>query len=134
MGPHLLQAGVVLVILGLIIGLGVPALKNPRMGVASHLQGMTNGPLLIVLGLVWPRLDLAHVWLVVAFWLALYGAYANLLATLLAAAWGSASKFAPAAAGTHSSTATQRRVVDALLATLAPAILVAMVIVLIGLR
>jgi hydroxylaminobenzene mutase len=40
----LLVLGLVLFLLGLLTGLAVPILKNPRMGVASHLQGMTNGP------------------------------------------------------------------------------------------
>ena len=43
----LLVLGLILFLLGLLTGLAVPILKNPRMGVASHLQGMTNGPLLV---------------------------------------------------------------------------------------
>lgn len=44
----LFALGLILVLLGLITGVAIPALKNPRMGLASHLQGMTNGPLLVV--------------------------------------------------------------------------------------
>jgi cytochrome b subunit of formate dehydrogenase len=42
----------ILFVLGLITGLVIPARKNARMGLASHLQGMTNGPFLIVVGLL----------------------------------------------------------------------------------
>ncbi|CCH77874.1 Hydroxylaminobenzene mutase [Nostocoides japonicum T1-X7] len=133
MDQHLLELGILLVILGLVTGLLVPRFTNPRMGVASHLQGMTNGPLLMVLGLTWPRLHLSHGWLVVTFWLAVYGAYANWLATQVAAVWGAGHRFAPGASGDHRSTPGRERVVDVLLATLAPAILAACVLVLIGL-
>lgn len=132
MAHHLIQAGVLLVILGLITGLAIPALKNKRMALASHLQGITNGPLLIVLGLIWPILDLSHGWQVTAYWLALYGTFANWLATFLSAAWGSASFFAPAATSGHTGRPWQKSVVDALFLTLGAAILAAMVIVLVG--
>ena len=54
----LLIAGVLLLLLGLLTGLGVGAMENPRMGLSSHLQGITNGLLLIGLGLMWPYLNL----------------------------------------------------------------------------
>jgi hypothetical protein len=60
---HLLFVfGLVLFLLGLLTGLVVPMVKNPRMGIASYLQGMTNGPFLLVVGLMWPCLQLAHAW------------------------------------------------------------------------
>ncbi len=68
-------------------------MKNPpRMGLASHLQGMTNGPLLVVIGLLWPHVTLSHAWQVVSAALLVYGAYANWLATQLAALWGRRSE------------------------------------------
>jgi hypothetical protein len=51
--------GLILFLLGLITGVAIPAVENPRMGLASHLQGMTNGPFLIVLGLLWPHSTLS---------------------------------------------------------------------------
>lgn len=131
---HLLFVlGLVLFLLGLLTGLIVPVLKNPRMGVASHLQGMTNGPLLIVIGLLWPHLQLAHTWGVVAVVLLAYGAYANWLATQLGAVWGAGYRFAPGAAGDHRAKSSQERVVDLLLATLAPAMIGATVILIVAL-
>jgi (hydroxyamino)benzene mutase len=110
----------------------VPALKNPRMGVASHLQGMTNGPFLIVAGLLWPHLALTHVWQVVAVALLTYGTYANWLATQLAAIWGAGQKFAPGAAGGHVASAAKEGIVNVLLVSLAPAIIAATIILLAG--
>lgn len=124
--------GLVLFLLGLLTGLVNPAVKNPRMGVASHLQGITNGPLLIVIGLLWPYVHLGHVWQIVTVALLTYGTYANWLATQLAAIWGAGRRFAPAAAGEHTASPAKEGVVDFLLASLAPAIIAATVILIVG--
>jgi hydroxylaminobenzene mutase len=129
----LFALGLILFLLGLVTGLAIPALKNPRMGLASHLQGMTNGPLLIVIGLLWPHLDLAHVWQVVVVTLLAYGTYANWLATQLAAIWGAGQRFAPGAAGAHVASAAKESIVNVLLVSLAPATIAAGIILLVGL-
>jgi (hydroxyamino)benzene mutase len=128
----LLVLGLVLFLLGLLTGLAVPALKNPRMGVASHLQGMTNGPFLVVIGLMWPDLDLPQAWKIVAVVLLVYGTYANWLATQLGSLWGAGRRFAPGATGEHRAAATQERIVDLLLVTLAPAMVVATAVLIVG--
>ncbi|MGB3304493.1 MAG: hydrogenase [Gordonia sp. (in: high G+C Gram-positive bacteria)] len=128
----LVVLGLVLFLLGLITGLAVPASKNPRMGVASHLQGMTNGPFLMLVGLLWPLMNLPHVWGVVTVALLAYGTYANWLATQLGALWGAGRRFAPAATGDHRASAGKERVVDFLLASLAPAMIGATVLLIIG--
>jgi hydroxylaminobenzene mutase len=128
----LFSLGLILFLLGLITGLAIPAVKNPRMGLASHLQGMTNGPLLIVVGLLWPHLHLTHGWQVVSVALVAYGAYANWLATQLAAIWGAGQKFAPGAAGGHVASAAKEGLVNVLLVSLAPAMIAATVILIVG--
>ena len=128
----LIVLGLVLFLLGLLTGMAVPALKNPRMGVASHLQGMTNGPFLIVVGLMWSRVNLPHVWEVVAVALLVYGTYANWLATQLGALWGAGHRFAPGATGEHRASPARERVVDLLLVVLAPAMVVATLILIVG--
>lgn len=47
-----------------------------------------NGTFLVVLGLVWPHLQLHALLLRAAYWLALVGTYLNWAVTLAAAAWG----------------------------------------------
>jgi hydroxylaminobenzene mutase len=132
MQDRLLALGLVLFLLGLLTGIAVPILKNPRMGVASHLQGMTNGPFLILVGLMWPYLQLSHAWQIVTVVLLVYGTYANWLATQLGSLWGAGHRFAPSATGEHRAAATQERIVDLLLITLAPAMVVATVLLIVG--
>ena len=124
--------GLILFLLGLLTGFAVPALKNPRMGVAAHMVGMTNGPFLIVVGLLYPYLHLGHTWDVITLVLLAYGSGANWLAMQLGSMWGAGRKFAPGAAGAHQASAGKERVVDFLLATLAPAMTAATVILIVG--
>ena len=133
MDALLLQLGITLFLLGVLTGFVVPALKNPRMGLSSHLEGVLNGIFLVALGLLWPRLNLSAAWLTAAFWLALYGTFANWFATLLAAVWG-AGAMMPIAAQGHQATAGRENVIRLLLGTLSLAMVAVCVIVIVGLR
>lgn len=128
----LIALGLILFLLGLLTGLAVPRMRNPRMGVASHLEGVMNGPFLMVIGLVWPRVHLDHAFGVAAVVMLVYGTYANWLSTQLAAIWGAGRRFAPIAAGEHQATVVRERFIDVLLVTLSLALIVACVLLLIG--
>lgn len=94
----LILLGLLLFLIGLITGLFVQQLPNPRMALAAHLEGLMNGIFLILMGLIWSRLQLAFTWLRISFWLLIYGSFANLIAVLLAAATGF-GKMMPIAGG-----------------------------------
>ena len=132
-GHRLIQLGVTLFLVGLLIGLAVPVFANPRMGLASHLEGVMNGMFLVLLGVIWPRLDMGPRGLAATFWLAMYGTFSNVLATLLAAAWGAGSMM-PLAAGSQVGTPAQEVVIRVLLVSLALAMVAVCVLVLVGLR
>ncbi|MEW6323128.1 MAG: hydrogenase [Acidobacteriota bacterium] len=132
-GHRLLQLGVVLFLLGLLVGFAIPALPSPRMGLTSHLEGVMNGLFLIVLGLVWPRLALSPRLLDATFWLALYGTFANWLATLLAAMW-EAGGMMPVAGQGRAGAAWAEGVVGFLLISLSVAMVLVCGFVLVGLR
>jgi hydroxylaminobenzene mutase len=129
----LLQLGIVLFLLGLLSGFAVPKLANPRMGLTSHLEGVMNGMFLAILGLLWPQLDLSHAWLVTTFSLAVYGTYANWLATLLAGAWGAGETNMPIAAGGRRGSPFQETFINFLLISLSLAMVAASILVIIGL-
>lgn len=130
---RLLQLGILLFLLGLLVGFAVPSLANPRLGLASHLEGVMNGLFLVVLGLLWPKLALREKASTTLFWFALYGTFANWAATLLAAFWG-AGRSMPLAAGALRGSAAQELIIDALLLSLALAMVGVCVITLWGLR
>ncbi len=130
---RLIQLGVLLFLLGLFVGMAVPALANPRMGLASHLEGIINGIFLIALGAIWDRLALSIGWLKTLFGLLIYGTFANWLATLLAAIWG-AGRSMPIAGQGQTSGPTKELIVDCLLFSLSAAMIASCIILLIGLR
>lgn len=82
---RLIFLGSTLLLLGLIVGLFVPLFPNPRMGLSSHIEGILNGIFLIILGVIWNKINLSVRWLKTNFWLAIYGTFANWLGILIAA-------------------------------------------------
>jgi (hydroxyamino)benzene mutase len=124
--------GLALFLVGLFTGFAVSALKNPRMGLSSHLEGVLNGMFLVLLGLLWPHLDLPTALGFTAVVLVVYAAYANWLATLLAAAWGAGRRLAPIAAADHEASSVREGFVSFLLISLSVAIVVGVGIVIVG--
>ena len=124
--------GVLLFLLGLLTGLAIPALSNPRMGLSAHLEGLLNGIFLVLLGLIWHELRLGPRAASAAFRLVLFAAYANWTATLLSAAWGT-GKLTPLAAGGRIGAPWQEAIVGAGLISLTVAIIAGVALVLVGL-
>jgi (hydroxyamino)benzene mutase len=129
----LFKLGLILFVIGLLTGFAIPVLKNPRMGLTSHLEGVLNGMFLALLGLLWPHVHLTHTWGVTAVVLIVYSAYANWLGALLAAAWGAGRKLAPLAAGDHEASKLKESIFGFLLISLSVAIVIGVVIVIVGL-
>ena len=127
----IVAAGAILFLLGLITGFIIPLLENSRMGLASHLEGVMNGTFLIAVGAVWTRLVLSTGFERTAFWLLLYGTYANWLLVLLAAFFGT-SEMTPIAGAGHSGLPWQETLVTAGLSSVGIAMLIACIILVIG--
>lgn len=128
---RLLFLGILLFLLGLIIGLFVPMMTNPRMGLSGHLEGIMNGMFLVILGLIWNKLVLNKKWLTTAFWLTLYGSFTNFVAVTIAAITG-AGKMMPIAGGKEG-TSMVEGLISFLLITLSLAMILVCLIVLTGL-
>jgi (hydroxyamino)benzene mutase len=128
---RLLFFGILLFFLGLLVGIFVPMLANPRMGLSGHLEGIMNGIFLIVLGLIWNRLELSGKWLTITYWLSLYGTFANWSAVLLAAVFNS-GKMMPLATGREGSSFTEG-IVSFLLISLSIAMLSVCILIMTGL-
>jgi hydroxylaminobenzene mutase len=131
---RLVRLGILLVLLGLLTGFSVQKLANPRLGLSAHLEGVMNGILLAVLGLVWERLRLSRRWSSSASWLAMYSTYASWAFTLLAAFWGAGTTMMPIAAQGHQGTRLQELVIAVGLVSLSLSVLACCGLVLWGLR
>jgi hydroxylaminobenzene mutase len=128
---RLLAAGAILFLVGLLSGLAVPVVTNPRMGLAAHLEGVMNGTFLIAVGAVWTRLVLSTRQRTVAAGLLLYGTYANWLFITLAALLGTSAATPIAGAG-HAGAPWQEDLVTAGLVTVAIAMIVATALLALG--
>ena len=111
----------------------MPALEIPRMGLASHLQGVINGIFLILLGVIWPAFELPSKASSALFWLAVYGTFANWAATFLAAFWG-AGRSMPLAAEGRVGIPLHEGIIDGLLISVSLVMLGVCVLALWGLR
>jgi len=86
--------GMFLFLLGLITGFLMMNIKNPKMGLAAHMEGVMNGTFLIAVGLIWNELKLNKNLKTAAYLTLIYGTFANWLVTLLSAYFGT-SKMTP---------------------------------------
>ena len=123
-----------LFLLGLLTGFVIPLMRNPRMGLASHLEAVMNGMFLILLGLIWQKLRLSVGALKWGYALALFGAYTNWVTNLLAAIWGAGAEMLPIAGGGYQGVAWQEVLIKVGLGSLSLAMIAVCIIVLWGLK
>ena len=86
--------GMLLFLLGLITGFLMMNIKNPKMGLAAHMEGVMNGTFLIAVGLIWNELKLSGKFKTAAYWTLIYATFINWFVTLLSAYLGT-SKMTP---------------------------------------
>jgi hydroxylaminobenzene mutase len=129
----LVRAGFGLILLALLTGFAIPHFVNPRMALAAHMTGVMNGLLLVAFGFVWSQLALSPGQSRWARGAALYAAYMNWVASCLAGAWGT-SRLTPLSSAGFSADPWKETVVQAGQVSLALAILLALGLVVYGLR
>jgi hydroxylaminobenzene mutase len=130
----LLRLGILLFLLGLVTGFLLPFTVNPRMALSSHLEGISNGLFLLVLGAIWHRLVIDRRLRRVAFGLAVFGTFTNWATTLAAAFWGAGAPMMPLAAADHTGSAGQELLIAIGLVSLSVSMVVVGGVVLWGLR
>lgn len=85
---RLLWHGILIFLFGLLAGMAVPLVANPRMGMAAHVGGVMSGTFLLLVGLIWDDVKLSPAATRTALWLFLYSSHTGWLAQFLAACWG----------------------------------------------
>jgi (hydroxyamino)benzene mutase len=130
---RLMWHGMFLFLLGLLTGFLETKFANTRMGLAAHLEGVMNGTFLLALGAAWPEVRLAPTAKTIAYWAALYGAYINWLATLLAAIFGTAA-LSPITGAGHSGLPWEEQLVTAMFISVGIDIIAVSAVILWGLR
>jgi hydroxylaminobenzene mutase len=133
-GVRLARLGVVLFLLALVTGLLVPRFRLPRLGLSAHLLGVSQGLFLMVIGLLWPKLELTRQASRVGFWLMLYGCFVAWAANVLGAIWGAGGNSLPMASGNAHGSALQEAIITASLRTAGASLIAALLLILWGLR
>jgi len=106
----LLRLGVTLFLLGLLTGLAVQGMKNPRAGLSAHLEGLMNGMFLMIAGLAWKDLALGPRAARITYGLLVFGTFANWATTTATALLGT-SRATPIAGAGHAADETVESVV-----------------------
>ena len=132
LSQRLLTAGMLLFLFGLISGLVIAEMPNSRMGLAAHLEGVMNGTFLLAAGLVWKRMSLTSFQERLAYWLLLYGSFANFVLIQSASVLGT-SELTPIAGKGHTGSEIAELLVSAGLASVALTMITAVILMLIGL-
>src|SRR5262245_24946297 len=130
----MLQLSILLLLFNLLIGFAIPMFTTPRLGLTTHVLRVTQSILLIVIGLLWPKLKLTRTASKIGFWIIVYGCFISWAVTVLAAAWGAGSSMMPITVGQAHGSATQEGIITVGLVTSAAALTAATILVLWGLR
>lgn len=131
---RLIQAGAIFLPAGLLVGTAIPHFTVPRLGLAAHVLALMQATLLMVLGLLWPRLRLTPGQSRLSSWLATSGFYVGWFATVFAGLLGVGNSMMPIAAGSARGSALQELAIRILLMSSAIAQIVAAAMILWGLR
>jgi len=121
-------------LLGLLIGLAIPAFPHPRLALSAHMQMTLNALVALVFGLLWREVRWSGRGERVAF-LGLVGAlYCVVAAHVLAAVWSAGAEMLPIASGGASGTPVQEGVIKVALILSALGLVVTTTLALRGIR
>ena len=123
----------ILFLFGLITGFVMTNFRNPRMGLAAHLEGVMNGMFLVIAGLIWEELNLSGRLKNITWGCLVYGGIVNWLVTLLAACFGT-SKMTPLAGRGFSGSPMQEQVITIGFASVGMTMVFSLLVIIYGLK
>jgi hydroxylaminobenzene mutase len=124
--------GLFLIVTGLVAGLLMQRMPHPRLGLATHLEALLLGMLLLLLGLLWGRFSLPAWARALLGWLPILGAYTSVGVHLFTALFPAGEYWMPIAAAGSTGTPWQERIVTAAMIVIGVTMLPAMLIALWG--
>ena len=133
-GHRLLRLGVALLLLTSFWGFQFPYLASPRLGLSAHTLSALVAVLMLVMGLVWARLNLGPVAAGVAFWLLIYSSLAIIAAYVLGAVWAAGNDTMRLAAESAHGSSFQERIIKIVAYSSAPTGVISFALILYGLR
>ncbi len=110
-GQGLIKWGAVLLALSALTGFAIPLVSDPVLGLATHVQGLLNAFLLLLVGLIWSRLEIGYLGAVVTYWGLIVGAYLTLAVQFAATLLRIGGTVFPIAGGSHVGTPLEEELV-----------------------
>ncbi len=129
-----MQIGVSLLLFTSFEGFAIPYLTVPFLGRSVHTLSALLSVLLLVMGLLWSRLNLSAMMSQIAFWFLIYSALAIDAAFLMGAVWGAGNETMPLAAGAAQGSTFQEAVIRVVSYSSAPTGIISFALILRGLR
>ncbi len=137
-GRRLLQFGIALLLYASFEGFVIPLLASPRIALSAHTLSALEAVLMLAMGLLWPKLTLSAGASRLAFWTLIYSALAILAAYTVAAIWGVGIEtirlMGELPQGLSHGSPFQETVIKVLSYSSAPTVLIALGLILWGLR
>ncbi len=127
-GQGLIRWGVALILLSVLSGFAIMMAPEPIMGLATHIQGLMNGLLLIAIGVVWSRFAIGYLGGALIYWGLIIGGFLTFGVQLACTFLEIGGSIFPIVGGAHVGTPFQEAVVTWLVRGAAGATTVAVVI------
>lgn len=124
--------GMLQFVLGIISGMVVLLMENPRLGLSAHLGGTAQGMAMIIFGLIWAHVALNRLAAAAAFYGAIIGNY-SVWAALQMAAWFGTSEVTPLAGAGYKGEPWQETLVTAVMTVGVTAATISIALIFIGL-
>lgn len=131
---RLLQLGVIFFLFTSFEGFTVPYFAVPNLGRSVHTLSALSGIMLLIFGLVWPKLKLGAMASCIAFWFLVYSDLATVAAFLMAGVWGAGNSIMPLAAGPARGSDFEEAIISIVAYSAAPTGITAFALILWGLR
>ncbi len=110
-GQGLIRWGIVLLALSVLDGFAIPIVADPVLGLATHIQGLLNAFMLLLIGLAWSRLELGYLGSVVAYWGLVLGSFVTFGVQVACTVLEIGGSVFPIAGGSHMGTHLQEELV-----------------------
>lgn len=110
-GQGLIRWGVALLALSVLSGFAIMIAPDPIMGLATHIQGLLNAILLIVVGVIWSRFEISYLGSVIVYWGLIIGGFITFGVQLTCTFLEIGGTTFPIAGGSHTGTAVEETIV-----------------------
>ena len=117
-GQGLIRWGTVLLLLSVFSGFVIPLVSDPILGLAAHIQGLLNAFMIILVGLIWSRMEIGEMGSVIVYWGLIIPGYVTLTVMVICTFLEIGGTAFPIVGGGHTGTPFQERVINIIMDTL----------------